>query len=186
MQDDVYWRRSLLAAVLSALAQTPASANECELSLGDLQVRVVAVARALEIEAHHGTLLLARMEVPVDGALRGCWQGHLPAHPAPALVVTSGAEEPGQPAQLRAWEWTGSWFTPVPIAALRLAAAPVEEVPLEQVQLLATGLVRTVGTAHYRYDFATQAWVELPALPPGASAGGAGTAPAALLQAPRH
>jgi hypothetical protein len=177
--------RKLLGASLLVLVHTAAAAVECQLNVGNLQVRVSAAPQAIEIEAYDGAQLMARMDVPVEGALSGCWQGQLQARQPAALVVASAAGEPGQPADLRAWVWTGSWFSPVPITPLRLPI-PLVGTPVEDVQVLAGALLRSVGSAHYRYDFPTQAWVAMAAPPPGANTGRATAGPDALLQAPRH
>ena len=50
----------------------------------------------------------------------------------------------------------------------------------------AGALLRSVGSAHYRYDFPTQTWVVMAAPPPGANTGRATAGPDALLQAPRQ
>ena len=177
--------RNLLGASFLVLAHTAAAAVECQLKVGNLQVRVSAAPQAIEIEAYDGALLMARMDVPVAGALSGCWQGQVQARQPAALVVASATGEPGQPADLRAWVWTGSWFSPVPITPLRLPI-PFVGTPVEEVQVRAGALLRSVGSAHYRYDFPTQTWVVMAAPPPGANTGRATAGPDAPLQAPRQ
>ena len=173
------------AAGLLALATYPlvAQADDCQLHLAGLEVEVERRDAQLDLAVFQSGLLRTRLTLPADGPLRGCWTLDLDADNHPEVVIATAETQPGQPARLRAFHWTGERLEPVSLPTLTVSPA-FSDAPHERLAVVGAELERTLVLGsreqHFRYNRQLGEWMPL-ASPSGRAADNAADS---LLQAP--
>ena len=178
-----FFRDLALAGLALAAVPMARAADTCDLVLAGLAVLVERRDAELDLAVLEDGLLRTRLTLPADGPLRGCWVLDVDADTRPEAIVATAVTEPGQPARLRAFHWTGERLEPVSLPALTVEPA-FSDAPREQLVEAGSNLYRTLKlgprTLHFRYTQKPDAWLPVQEAGPGT-----GQNPAdSLLQAP--
>ena len=161
-----------LAVALLGTGSLAASADPgtCELNLPPLAVTVSPTDGGVEVSTTQDGALRSRMDVPLEGQLKGCWALDIDGDGHPELLLSAASAEVGAAPALQAWRWSGEWFESLALAPLE-TARPLPATSVENLELVAGELVRSFRAsgggaplAHFRYDAQAQRWVPLQAL----------------------
>ena len=153
--DMNFLHRMALAGLAIAVAPSLLASDACELELAGLAVQVERRDAELDVAVLDGGLPRTRITLPADGPLRGCWTLDVDGDGRPEAVVATAVTEPGQPARLRAFHWTGERLEPESLPTLMVEPA-FSDAPREQLDQAGEALLRTLKLGpralHFRYN----------------------------------
>ena len=159
-----FFRNGTLGLLMLAAHSEVTRADDCQLQLAGLEVQVERRDAQLDLAVLESGLLRTRLTLPANGPLRGCWTLDLDADNHPEAIVATAEAQPGQPARLRAFHWTGERLEPVSLPALTVSP-PFSDAPHERLALVGSHLERTLVLGpreqHFRYNRPLGEWTPL-------------------------